>query len=297
MRIFFTGGTGKAGAHAVRHFRDAGHRVTNADVNALGEDGIDDLEVDITDLGDLHSALGTYPTLGDIGPSGPEPYDAVVHYAAIPRIGLLSDAETFRINILSTYNVLEAATARGIRKIVIASSETTYGVCFSADPERSPLYLPVDEDHPVEPEDSYALSKVSGEVLAKGFAMRTGAAITAVRIGNVIEPDEYGMFQSFVDDPSLRRRNLFQYVDARDLAQLVLLALEKRSEGFRVYNAASGNAPDLPAPEIARRFYPSAEIRGDLADDTVLYSIARAREELGYEPQVDWKTEMEKARG
>ena len=294
MRIFFTGGSGKAGAHAVRYLRDAGHRVTNADITPLGEDGIDDLEVDITDLGDLHSALGTYPTLDDIGPSGPQGYDAVVHFAAIPRIGIVSDAETFRINMESTYNVLEAATSRGIRRIVTASSETTYGVCFAAT-ERTPLYLPVDEDHPVEPEDSYALSKVAGEVIAKGFAMRTGAAITAVRIGNVIEPDEYGMFRAFVDNPALRRRNLFQYVDARDLAQLVLKTLETHSTGFRVYNAASGNAPDLPASEIASRFFPDAEIRGDLKDDTLLYSIERARSEIGYEPQIDWKTEMEKS--
>ena len=85
----------------------------------------------------------------------------MVHFAAVPAILLAPDATTYATNTLSTYNVLEAATRLGIGKVVFASSETTYGICF-AQGERRPRYLPVDEEHPTVPEDSYAMSKVAG---------------------------------------------------------------------------------------------------------------------------------------
>src|SRR6478735_3593936 len=138
MRIFFTGGTGKAGRHVAPYLADQGHHVTNAALVPLGHPSVADLRVDLPEQ----------PT-----------YDAVVHFAAVPRILLTSDAATYAANVLSTYNVLEAATRLGVRKIVFASSETTYGICF-AQGERRPLYLPVDEEHPTVPEDSYAMSKV-----------------------------------------------------------------------------------------------------------------------------------------
>ncbi len=86
--------------------------------------------------------------------------------------------------------MLEAATRLGIGKVVFASSETTYGICF-AQGERKPLYVPVDEEHPTVPEDSYAMSKVANEVTARSFQARSGADVYGLRINNVIEPHEY----------------------------------------------------------------------------------------------------------
>jgi len=179
MRIFFTGGSGKAGRHVAPYLAELGHHVTNADLVPLEQHpAVADLRVDLTDAGETYSALAGLATFDELDLPEQPTYDAVVHFAAVPRILLTSDTATYATNVLSTYNVLEAATRLGVRKIVFASSETTYGICF-AQGERRPLYVPVDEDHPTVPEDAYAMSKVAGEVTARSFHARTGADITA----------------------------------------------------------------------------------------------------------------------
>jgi nucleoside-diphosphate-sugar epimerase len=296
MRIFFTGGSGKAGRHVVPYLRDRGHKLLNADLAPLGAEGVADLAVDVTEAGQVWNAMTSRIDLGELEGDAPGGFDAIVHFAAVPRIGLRPDDETFRINVMGTYNVVEAAAKLGIRKIVIASSETTYGVCF-AQGRPDPHYLPVDEAYDVDPEDSYALSKVCNEATARAFARRTGADVYALRIGNVIEPHEYGMFAGFRDDPEARRRNLFNYIDARDLGQIVYLCLAKDGLGFQVFNAANSfNAPDIPAPELAERFFPGVPIRGELGANDPLYSNAKAREVLGFRDRHDWRDEIDGAR-
>ncbi|MEJ7801015.1 MAG: NAD(P)-dependent oxidoreductase, partial [Ilumatobacter sp.] len=222
MRVFFTGGSGKAGRHAIPHLVDQGHRVVNGDLVPLAHPGVADLRIDLTDSGQVFDALSAYAGFDELEPgTGVPSYDAVVHFAAIPAILVRPDNETFRINALSTYNVLDAAVKLGIPKVIFASSETTYGICF-ADGEVKPEYVPVDELHPTVPHDSYAMSKVVNEATARSFQARSGIDIYGLRINNVIEPHEYDtLFPAFMDDPGLRRRNIFAYIDARDLGHMV----------------------------------------------------------------------------
>ena len=114
----------------------------------------------------------------------PKRIDAIVHFAAIARLLVTTDNEVFRIAVMGTYNILDAASKYGIRKVIVASSETTYGVVF-AHRHRNPVYFPLDEEYPVDPMDSYATSKVINEVTAKAFHARTGADIYCLRIGHV----------------------------------------------------------------------------------------------------------------
>ena len=240
MRIFFTGGSGKAGRHVATYLAEQGHDVTNADLVPLGHPQVADLHVELTDAGQTYWPWPAWPASRSDLPEQPR-YDAVVHFAAVPRILLTSDSATYATNVLSTYNVLEAATRLGVRKIVFASSETTYGICF-AQGERRPLYVPVDEDHPTVPEDSYAMSKTASESTARAFHARTGADIYGLRINNVIEPDEYAeLFPAFLEDPSLRRRNIFAYIDVRDLGQMVQRCLETDGLGYEVFNVANAD--------------------------------------------------------
>ena len=290
MRIFFTGASGKAGKHVAPYLAEQGHQVTNADLVPLGHPDISDLTVDLTDIGETYSALAGLARGSELDLPEKPSYDAVVHFAAIPAILRSADAVTYATNILSTYNVLEAATRLGVRKIVFASSETTYGICF-AQGERRPLYVPVDEEHPTVPEDSYAMSKVAGEVTARSFQARTGADIYGLRINNVIEPDEYAdMFPPFLADPSLRRRNVFAYIDARDLGQMVQRCLEVDGLGYEVFNFANADmSVSATTDEVRKRFYDGVEVKREMGRDETFYSIDKARNLLGYAPEYSWR--------
>ena len=289
-RILFTGGSGKAGRHVIPWLIDKGYEVHNIDLVPLDYPGVTNLTVDITDSGQVFNALSMHTDFSDLEHGkGVQPFDAVVHFAAIPRILIKPDNETFRVNTIGTYNVIEAAVKLGIRKVVIASSETTYGICF-AEGDKLPHYLPFDEDYDVDPMDSYGLSKVVNEKTARAFAERTGADVYALRIGNVIEPDEYGMFTEFVEKPETRLRNAWCYIDARDLGQMVHLCIEKDGLGFQVFNATNDTVTaQMTTQELAARFFPGVAFKRELARDEGLISNAKIREVLGFKEEHDWR--------
>lgn len=289
-RIIFTGGSGKAGKHAVQHLVKHGYRVLNVDTKPLDHPEVRTLITDITDQGQVFNALSSYTGLHEFDPSlRPEPIDAVVHFAAIPRIMITPDNEVFRINTMGTYNVIEAAVKLGIKKVIIASSETIYGLVFANEP-RDPVYFPLDETYPVDPMDSYALSKLCNEQTAKAFALRSGIDIYALRIGNVIEPHEYQNFPKFFADPRFRKRIAWSYIDARDLGEITRLAIEKDGLGFQVFNAASGDtSSDLPTAELLRRFYPNVPVQGALGEYETLLSNRKTCDVLGFNQAHFWR--------
>ena len=229
--IFFTGGTGKAGRDVVRYLLERGHRVLNVDRQPLHVPGVDNILADVTDSGQMFNALTGYAGFDELDGGAPPVFDAVVHFAAVPRILLHPDNEMFRVNTLGTYYVVEAAVKLGIRKTIIASSETVYGICFG--PGRvDPFRLPIDEDSETEPTDSYALSKLLNERTAKVFQKRSGFDIYALRLSEVIEPHEYDRFPGFFAAPEVRRCNHFGHLDARDMGQIVDRCLGTDRLGF-----------------------------------------------------------------
>ncbi|GAB2552878.1 NAD-dependent epimerase/dehydratase family protein [Spirosoma aerophilum] len=291
QRIFFTGGSGKAGKHVIPYLLDQGHSVMNVDLTPLQHPGVNNLIADITDSGQIFNAMSSYAGLDELEPGNGVPkFDAVVHFAAIPRILIKPDNETFRVNTIGTYNVIEAAVKLGIRKIIIASSETTYGICFS-DGQTNPNSLPLEEDYDVDPMDSYGLSKVVNEKTARSFQRRSGVDIYALRIGNVIEPHEYAeLFPYYFKHPEVRRRNAFCYIDARDLGQIVDLCLQKDGLGYQVFNAGNDqNGAVIPTKELAATFFPNVPITRELGEHEALFSNRKIREVLGFNEQHNWQ--------
>ncbi len=289
-KIFVTGGSGKAGKHLIAYLLEKGYSVVNADLVPLVMDGVDNINLDISDSGQLFNTLSSYSNIPELKLGEDiKSFKAVVHLAAIPRILLKPDNETFRINTLGTYNVIEAATKLGIKKIIFASSETTYGFCF-AQGNPIPKWLPIEEDYETNPTDSYGLSKVLNEQTGKAFQKRTGIDIYALRIGNIIEPDEYHRFKEFCKNPSIRLRNLFNYIDARDLAQAIELCIKKDGLGYEVFNVTHDiNSVSLSTKDIVNKFFPNVKIRREMKEYESILSSKKIRDVLGFNPVHDWR--------
>lgn len=280
-KVIVTGGSGKLGRACIKDLLAHGHEVINADSAAAAEPLCPFVEVDVCDMAqvlELFSGMDWDHHRG---------IDAVVHLAAVPMPGKVPNAEVFRINTVSTYNVFEAARRLGIRNVVWASSETLLGLPYDI----MPPYLPVDEECPSRPETAYSLSKHMGEELAKQFCRwDPEQKIVCLRLSNVMEPDEYAQFLDFEKNPAGRKFNLWGYIDARDGAQSVRLALESSLKGAHVFVIANDDTVmTRPTAELVAEFFPKVPKRTKIAGHATLLSIDKARKELGYEPRFSWR--------
>ncbi|HEU4674157.1 MAG TPA: NAD(P)-dependent oxidoreductase [Candidatus Limnocylindrales bacterium] len=275
MRIVVTGGSGKAGRWVVRDLRERGHDVLNVDVvRDESEHGLC-IVADLADLGQARDVM--------------DGAEALVHLAAIPAPEIRPTGETFRNNALSTYNVFAAAEAAGVGRVVWASSETVLGLPF----DRPPDFAPIDETITPRPESSYALSKLVGETLAAQFARRTGVGWVGLRISNIMEPHDYGQFPSWQSDPTIRKWNLWGYVDVRDVAQAVRRGLEADvSDAPVCIIAAADTCMARPSAELMAEVFPSVPLRRPVHGRETLLAIDRARAILGYEPEHRWQEEL-----
>jgi nucleoside-diphosphate-sugar epimerase len=275
-RVVVTGGAGKAGRAVVRELVEHGREVLSVDLVRDAELPCEQLVADLAEYGQAVDAL--------------KGAAAVVHLAAIPAPGLKPDELTFRINVLSTYNVFAAAPLLGLQRVVWASSETVLGLPFERE---RPRYAPIDEDHAPLPEFSYALSKDLGEEMARQFNRWSGIPYVGLRFSNVMEPHDYARFPGFWEDAELRRWNLWGYVDARDVAQACRLALDADLDGAEVFIiAAADTVMSRPNSELMSEVYPDVELRGEIGEHDTLLSIAKARRLLGYEPRYSWREEI-----
>ncbi len=294
MRVFFTGGSGKAGKHAITYLQAQGHHIVNADRVPSGLD-VSELLIDLCDAGQVIGAMSQFADFPELeAGTGVPKYDAVVHFAAVPRVMIGTDGECFRQNTLSTYNVIEAAVKLGIPKVIFASSETTYAVCF-ADGELKPDYVPIDEDHPTVPHDSYAMSKVCNEVTGRSFQARSGADIYGLRINNVIEPHEYAQnFPAYMNDPASRRRNIFAYIDARDLGHMVDCCLKTDGLGYQVFNVSNDDmSVGLTSDAVIAQFYQGVPVKRQMRPDETFYANDKAKQMVGFAPKHSWRDVLE----
>jgi nucleoside-diphosphate-sugar epimerase len=280
MRIAVTGSSGKLGRPTTALLRRRGHDVLGLDRG--GEAGFGFTTVELTDYGQVLDAL-----LGITARH--EGLDALVHLAAIPVNGLVPDAVLFRDNMNATFNVLHAALRAKIGVIVYASSINVLGFPF-AEP---PAYLPLDEQSPVRANNTYGLAKVAEEAIAAQLVRWEPAlSITALRFTNVTQEGEYHGFAERHADPGYRRDLMWSYVDARDGAAAISLAVEHAAPGFRAYNiAASDTGLSIPSRELAAGAFPGVPLR-DIGEFETLMSIGRARAELGFEPEHRWRDEL-----
>jgi len=285
-RVVVTGGSGKLGRAVVRDLVDNGYQVINLDRAPNPASSHPFIRVDFTDYGQtLAAMLGVDDHYDRV--------DAVVHLAAIPAPGLTTNAATFDNNITSTYHVFSAARAAGIKTVVWASSETVLGLPFG--PATPPPYIPVDEEYHPRPSSSYSLSKTLEEEMAAQFCRWDPAlSMTGLRFSNVMEPPDYAAFDDFDTDPTRRMWNLWGYIDARDGAQAIRLALNISRPGSDIFIiAAADTVMKRASAELAAEVFGDVTVTRELTGRETLLSIDKARRVLGFEPQHSWRDRAE----
>jgi nucleoside-diphosphate-sugar epimerase len=277
VKVVVTGGSGKAGRATVRELLEHGYDVLNVDIAPPREQLSRYLAVDMMQLGEVIEAL--------------HGADAVVHLAANPNPSGWAEERMFRHNTTTTYNVFRAAMVLGLKRVVWASSETTLGLPFERE---RPRYAPIDEEHPLFPESSYALSKVISEELARQFSRWSGVPYVGLRFSNIMEPHDYARFPGFWQDPSSRKWNLWGYVDARDVAQVCRRGLEADIQGAEAFIvAAADTVMNRPSRELLAEVYPGVPLRDGVGEFDTLLGIDKARKLLGYAPQYSWRGQID----
>jgi len=281
MRILVTGARGKVGAATVTALTDAGHDVTATDLTPprfeADRAAIPYKQADLTDAGDAYAVVPGH--------------DAVVHAAAIPAPIANPPHRVFRNNLMATFNTLEAALRSNVARFVNLSSETVPGYTFAERPFL-PDYVPVDEEHPIRPQDPYATAKHFGEQLMDGAVRRADITCVSIRPSWVQWEGNYELnLGPWLREPAASE-GFWAYIDAYDLADAIRLAAEGSTAGHEVVNIAS---PDIAAheslEELTRHFHgdEAPAIRPSAGPRPSGLSIAKARRLLGYDPTRSWR--------
>lgn len=271
--VLVTGAAGGIGTAVVDALVSAGWQVTGADRVSFTDGRLEKVLV-----GDLRDP--------DFVASCMSSVDALVHLAAIPAPGIVSEAQTYAQNTEGAYEVLNAAGRADVRKIVAASSFAAVGIAW-ADRDLSPLYVPIDEKHPTLAVDSYGLSKVVTEEIAAFVTRRWGVPTACLRFPFVGTGERLQhRIKSVREDVGGNRRELWAWIDTRDAARAVLAVLDAELTGHEVFNfAAPDSITDVPTAELLRTYHPATEIRAELSSHASLVDTSKAERLLGFRTQ------------
>ena len=283
MKVLVTGSAGKVGRAAVKALMQKGHEVRATDVvppvfERPEPDDPEYIQADVSNAGDVFAVV--------------RGVDAVVHAAALPEPTHNPPHVVFHNNLMGVFNTLEAAIRFGVPRFVNISSETVPGFFF---PERAflPDYAPVDEDHPIRPQDPYATAKYFGELLMDAAVQRSDIRAISIRPSWVQHEGNYERnLGPQVRDASELSPNLWSYIDVYDLADAIVLAVESDLPGHEVFYIASpDNAGGRPFGVILEEYYgDEIELKQPLQrEDASGISIDKARRMLGYDPQRSWR--------
>ena len=295
-RIFVTGGSGRLGRSVVAGLAEAGHHVISVDRDAVPAGQLPAGAVQET--ADLLAPGEALRLIRETQP------DAVIHLAAIAVPFSAPEEVIFATNTRLAFAVISAATEHGVPKIITASSPTVLG--YGSPAGWLPPSFPLDERTPPKPWNAYALSKLIAEQTVQMFAAAQGEKIryAAFRPCFVISPEEWEgaptqqghTLAERLADPALSAPALFNYVDARDVAEFLDLLLDKMDSipnGETFFVGAPDALATTPLAELMPRFLPGSQaISAGLTGTSPAFSIAKAQELLGWQPRRTWRTEL-----
>ncbi len=280
MKVVVTGGAGRIGQAVVRGLLEQGNEVLVMDMRVPENKEWNFVCADVTDFTQVINNL--------------KGADAVVHLAAIPGPWRNMPQEVMRVNVMGTYNVLEACRQLGIQKVVVASSINAIGLSYNKERPRLD-YLPVDENHPARPEDCYSLSKWLGEQIADAMArLGPNMTIVSLRFHGVISPEWYARWRQYArkDIPG-DFKGLWGYVDIRDVVDAVLKSLAVTWKGHEAFFiCAADTSWDVPTMELVKAVYPDVPLKRELGEFEGLFDLTKAARLLNWQPKHSWRQEQ-----
>ncbi|MGV9381023.1 NAD-dependent epimerase/dehydratase family protein [Nonomuraea sp. NPDC003707] len=293
-RVLVTGSAGRLGRSVVTTLAAAGHEVIGVDrTPGTPSEAATALPADLTDTGETFEVIARFRP------------ETVIHLAAIATPFSLPESVIFKVNTQLAFNVCEASVALGVPGVVVASSPTVIG--YGAPGGWAPAYLPIDEDHPVRPWNAYNLSKVTAEQTMKAFALAGTTKMAAIRPCFVIPPEEWAgaptqsghTVRERLDRPELGGVSLFNYIDARDCADMITVlaaALPELPNGEVFFAGAADALARKPLADLLPQVVPGTEpFAAGLTGTTPAFSITKAERLLGWQPKRSWRTELKEA--
>jgi UDP-glucose 4-epimerase len=275
MRILVTGGSGLVGRYVVDELAKD-NTVDVLDIKTPQRPDLTYIRADVLDLSALKKTVSVY--------------DAVVHLAGIPHPLNNPADEVFRVNSIGTFNMLEACAVNGIKKFVLMSSESTLGFAFALT-RMVPLYFPIDEQHPLRPEDPYGLSKVTCELLCEGYSRRFGMSTVCLRAPWIWVPEEKErkFYRQLIAEYPKWYKNLWAFVHVIDVAHAVANALRAQLDNLheRFFITADRNWTGKDSRELAGQFYPEVtDFRSEFIGAASFISSDKAKKVLRFHPRM-----------
>ncbi|RJE26700.1 3-beta hydroxysteroid dehydrogenase/isomerase family [Aspergillus sclerotialis] len=274
MKIAITGARGTVGKAVVQLCANAGHSTVQINRTPQDYDGTPNSEMRTADAAnDFEATRKAF-----------EGCDGVIHLAAIPDPVDKDDWKVHNNNVCSAFNGFYSAATLGIRNVCYASSVNAIGLSYSNQPLHLD-YFPIDEEAPQRPTDSYALAKEEAEYQARSFVRWfPGMNISCMRIHEVLPLKDVQQEhkENWVGSAV---RQLWGWVHPNAVARACLLAVEKADKvnGFEVFNViAPTTTQSTPSEELAKKYFPHAEIRGDMSGNQAFWTTDKAKKILGW---------------
>ena len=280
MKVVVVGGSGRIGTYVLRELlASTDHTVTVFDRVSPSVGGAAWMRGDTGDFGEVLGGL--------------DGADAVIHLAAFARPGIVPDHVLFRNNVMGTYNVYEAAYRVGVKRVVSTSSSAIDGWTYGQR-HVLPKYLPVDEDHPLNPHDPYGLGKLCEEQIARSYATKCDMETIALRPARAVFPEDSARLrqQGGIVPTSF---NLCAYSDVQDLAVAFRQALEVPGLKHEVMLVVNDDSicPEPLCEVLPRLMSGLGDMAKGLTGDKPAVSNQRAKRLLGWQPQRSWRTAVE----
>ena len=277
MRVVVTGANGRLGRVVVSLLLKQGMEVIGVDKEITWKAGTTMINLDLCDLGQVFGVLAKA--------------DAVVHLGAIPSPVGRPPELVYRNNIMSQFHIFEAAAQLAIRRIVSASSISAFGFPFQHR-WSLPLYLPLEEEHPLLPQDAYGLSKANGEEIAAAYCRRGAGSAASLRISTIVDDTTMpNILEAVRHHPERWASSFWSYVHVNDVAQACLLALTCAYEDHQIFHITSNDTTSQwPTDELLDRWFPTVPRRSPETENPrwSLIAGARAAQLLGYQPHYRW---------